>query len=72
MTDDVERIAKGLTKAQRLAVRYHGEDGRGASCGDMGTDMSLLFGGLADFDGGRLKLTPLGLQVRQYLERNRQ
>ena len=76
MTDDVERIAKGLTKAQREAI-LHGD------CVYMGNSAcvckspeldALREAGLAgkaySLDTNAFALTEKGQALRQYLERN--
>lgn len=68
MTDDVERIAKGLTKAQVNGLMTN-------SIRSGFTVFRLVEKGLMrwqridDMRNDRA-LTPLGLAVRQYLERN--
>ena len=71
--DDVERIAKKLTKAQREAV----VDGRWIHPGGMDPIYLVDFNGfpwpqgVAEFFAFRTdRLTPLGMEVRAYLEQN--
>lgn len=69
MTDpDVVKIAGELPLIAREGLEYHARPDRRSSCGNMGTDMALMFAGLVTFaPDSRLMLTPLGEQVRAYL-----
>lgn len=63
---EAERVVKALTAAEKRALEYHAREDRGASCGNMGTDLSLVFAGLADFGkDGRLTLTDAGRAALQ-------
>ena len=82
MTDDVERIAKGLTKAQRdllSAIAHEGfVDWKARKMpGNVRTRDKLATLGLTDYWSSgpthcyfMRRASPLGQQVRQYLERN--
>ena len=83
MSDDVERIAKGLTKAQREAMLHANAGQTSYRWARMGTLEALCARDLVGKTTGpgafyspqtaiKWPLTPLGLQVRQYLERNPQ
>jgi hypothetical protein len=80
-TAEVERIAAGLTKAQRAAfARSQPEEmhrdwqGRISTWGDEETGLQLIKQGLATPGRGRIAytfpfLTPLGKQVKEWLSR---
>ena len=83
MSDDVERIAKGLTEVQREAMSHANAGGTAYRWARMGTLKALCARKLVGRKTGpgalyspqtaiKWPLTPLGLQVRQYLERNPQ
>jgi hypothetical protein len=64
--NDVARIAKGLTEAQRTALKNCPCDAMGA-----GLFVALYTSGLVDLtDDDECVLTPLGLAIRRYLEEN--
>ena len=70
MTDPAS-IALTLGAPAQRALRYHARPDRRASCGDMATEIHLVFSGLADFDKGRLILTALGKAVLAALDEER-
>lgn len=76
---EIERVAKGLTEAQRAALMHKHAGGSAYAWAQLKTIEALCSRGLVSRIGGvgafysprtviRWPLTPIGLQVRDYLK----